>query len=351
MAPANPVRHPAWFGAVMGTGALTLAFASESEAWQADWLRNLAVVGLLLSTALALLLWPRYLVRLRDRAALATEIADPGHGAMLATMPAGTLVLATAWARVGGVLLPGNDALWVAGPLLVLGTLAALAFGFAWATAMVRQPVGLEGVHGGWLIPPVMNLLIPVALLPLTAAFPQYAQGFVLVGFLFLGVGTVLFLALLTLLIARLALRAPLPAPMAPALFIPLAPAGILGLATLRLLQAAAASKLPGFDSVSAGVVVTAMGLGFGLWWAVFALLEFRKLSRTGGAPVHPGWWGCVFPFGAMTLATIALASALQSDVLRAIGAVATVGLTLLWLAVAARTARLLIPRSTRSKP
>jgi C4-dicarboxylate transporter/malic acid transport protein len=339
MSQVQPHRHPAWYGSVMGTGALSLALAAQSTTWGAEWLSWLAAATLVLASILAVVLLPRYLRRFGDRLALTTEVADPAAGAMLATLPAGVLVLATAWGRVGPELVPTNVALWVAGILLAIGVVLAVAMGIVWSSAILRTTPGLEGVNGGWLIPPVMNLLVPLALVPLIVANPSAAPVLVLVGFAFYGIGMLLFVAMLTLLVARLALRDPLPAAMAPSLWIPLAPAGIMGLALLRLQQAADEAGVPGFTGVTAGLVVSAMGLGFGLWWAGFAWLELRRIRSTGGPPVHPGWWGFVFPIGAMTLSIAAVGTAADIVLVQVVGAAATVVLTLVWALVAMRTA------------
>lgn len=338
----DPHRHPAWFGAVMGTGALALTFAAEATAWQWAWLTTVAGIVLLAASLLAVALLPRYVRRLGDRAALGHELADPGHGPMLATVPAGVLVLAVGWGRIGPELLPTSLALWIDAVLLVVGAVLAVVFGLAWSATILRETPGLEGVNGGWLIPPVMNMLVPLALAPLMVANPSIAPLLAIVGFAFLGVGTVLFLALLPLLIARLALRTPLPAAMAPSLWIPLAPAGVVGLSTLRLLQAATEAEVSGFNGATAGVVIAAMGVGFGLWWAAFAAVELRRIRRADGPPLHPGWWGFVFPIAAMTLSTAAIGAAMNVWLIEVLGLIATVGLTGLWLFVVARTARLL---------
>lgn len=349
MSQVQPHRHPAWYGSVMGTGALALAFATQGATWAAAWLDSLAAGALLLASLLAIVLLPRYARRFSDRVALATELADPAAGAMLATLPAGLLVLATGWGRVGPELVPTGAALWIAGILLVMGAVLALAMGTLWSAAILRATPGLEGVNGGWLIPPVMNLLVPLALAPLIVANPSAAPVLVLVGFAFYGIGILLFIAMLTLLVARLALRDPLPAGMAPSLWIPLAPAGMMGLALLRLEQAAEGAGVPGFTGTAAGLVVSAMGIGFGLWWAVFAGLELRRIRAAGGPPVHPGWWGFVFPIGAMTLSIAAVGSATDIVSVQVLGAAATVILVLVWALVAARTVRMVrAPRPAR---
>ena len=154
---------------------------------------------------------------------------------------------------------------------------------------------------------------------------------------------------MLPLLIARLALRDPLPAAMAPSMWIPLAPAGMMGLALLRLQQAAEEAGVPGFTGTTAGLVVSAMGIGFGLWWAVFAAIELRRIRAAGGPPVHPGWWGFVFPIGAMTLSLAAVGAVTDITGVQVLGAAATVVLALVWALVAVRTVRMVrAPRPAR---
>lgn len=345
----NPMgKHPAWFGAVMGTGATSVVLATEADVWGLSWLDWLAVAMLLLATLLAIVLWPRYARRLADRAALMEEIADPGHGAMLATLPAGLLVLAVAWARVGPMIVPDSVAVWIDIVIAVTGIVLATALGITWAQAIASNTHDLAAVHGGWLIPPVMNLLVPLTLVPVMLHYPQQAPWLLVVALAFFGVGTVLFLVMFTLIVARLALRPRQLPQMAPSLWIPLAPAGILGFALLRLQQTGAQLGLPGFDSATAGVIVSAMGIGLGLWWAIFAGSEQVRLRRDGGVPFHPGWWGYVFPMAAMTLAIAGVGAAMDSTAVAVVGGLAAVVLVVVWLMVAVRTVRLV--RSTGAR-
>ena len=105
--------------------------------------------------------------------------------------------------------------------------------------------------------------------------------------------------------------------------------------------QAAALAEVPGFGSVTAGVVVSAMGIGFGLWWAGFAAIELQRIRRAGGPPLHPGWWGFVFPMAAMTISISALGTVSEVWLLQAVGLLATFALTGLWIYIAAVTAPL----------
>jgi len=334
-------RHPAWFGAVLGTAATSVVLLMQAETWEMRWLAWIAVGFLLVASLLAVILWPRYGARLANREALLAELGDPGHGAMLATLPAGILVLAVAWGKVGPEIIPTEIAVWVDIVLLVIGVVPALSLGIAWAGAIASNTHDLAAVHGGWLIPPVMNLIVPLGLLPVVATYPDQAPWLMFVGFAFFGIGTVLFLVLFTLLAIRIALRPRQLPQLAPSLFIPLAPAGILGFALLRQLQTASAVGLPGFDSATAGVVVAAMGVGLGLWWGAFAIYELVRLNREGGVPFHPGWWGFVFPVAAMTLAITAVGTALGSTFVEALGALGAVLLVVVWVLVGLRSIRL----------
>ena len=163
---ASVHQHPAWFGSVMGTGATSVVLVLQSEVWDLPWLAWVAVAFLLLASLLAILLWPRYGRRLVRRSELMHELGDPGHGSMLATLPAGFLVLAVAWARVGPEFLPVTAAVWVDIVLAGIGVVLALGLGIAWAHAIASGTHDLAAINGGWLIPPVMNLIVPLALVP-----------------------------------------------------------------------------------------------------------------------------------------------------------------------------------------
>ena len=65
---------------------------------------------------------------------------------------------------------------------------------------------------------------------------------------------------------------------------------------------------------------------------------------------MHPGWWGFVFPVGAMTLSITAVGAASGVWAVQAVGLLSTIVLALLWAYVAATTARL-VRQSQQSAP
>lgn len=320
----------------MGTAALALAFSTE--AWLAPWFTPVGDVLLALASVLGILHLPLYLGRVRNRAALAREIADPAQGAMLATFPAGVLVLATAWANVGSAWLGAGAGLAVGAVLLVNGAVLAIALSVVWASSQARGHLSLEGVNGAWMIPPAMNMLVPLTIAPLISAHPGQAPWLFVVGMAFYGIGLLLFLPMFALLIARLALRPPLPNAMSPAIWIPLAPAGLIGLSLLKMLQAGGETGVIDTSLVGIGEAVSAMGIGLGLWWSLFAIGDLIRVRRSGGVPFHPGWWGFVFPIAALELSLIALGAQMDSAVIEGAGLVGFAILIVVWAYVAVRT-------------
>lgn len=338
----NIHAHPAWFGSVMGTAGLAVAITSQAEAWDISAFGVLAMILLIIASGLAIALWPRYMRRLARNHELSKELSDPAHGAMLATFPAGLLVLAVAWGKVGPAFIPAGIAIWIDIVLAVIGTVVAFVLSAAWATSIARSGVGLEGVNGGWLIPPVMNLIVPLTLIPVMGFYPDSASTLLIIAGVFYGIGAILFIVMLTLLIARLALRDPLPGPMAPSLWIPLAPAGILGLSLLRIAQSGAASGMLPSEFVPVTGLFAAMGIGFGIWWSAFAYLDLRRVRNAKSLPYHPGWWGFVFPVAAMSLSITAVGATFSLTWVLVLGAIVTLLLAGIWLLVAVRTMKAL---------
>lgn len=338
--------QPAWYGAVMGTGATSTLLYVTYDRVQWSVLLWGAIALLWVATAIAVLLWPRYFRRLSKKYELAHEMADPAHGAMLATFPAGLLVLAIAWGGVGQETVPSNIALSIAGVLLVFGATTALIYSPVWAAVISRVEVPLAKVNGGWLIPVVMNLLVPVAMVPLIREFPDQAPGLIAIGFGFLGIGALLFVAVFTLLIVRIATQGSLPAPLVPSLWIPLAPASVFGIGIIRLFQSGVEAGIINEDLMVLAEIMAAMGIGFGIWWAIFAGLDLRRAVKNGGIPFHLGWWGVVFPVVSMAIVINLLDQLLDSEVIVALTATA-IGFGV-WLFVASKTIVAVIAERTR---
>lgn len=299
----------------------------------------LADVVLVLASLLVIGIAPVYLMRLRDRRELAINLANPASGALLATFPAGLLVFGAAWGSVGVEWLGDDIALTISAIVALIGGALCVVLSIAWASLQPGAQVELADVNGAWLIPSAMNLIVPLCIAPQVIAHPDQATWLLGLGLMFYGIGALLFIPTFTLVIARLALREPPPNSTMPALWIPLAPAGLLGLSLLRLMQAGTTTGVVPESALVLGLVASGMGIGLGLWWALFATVRLTQVRRSGGLAFSPGWWGFVFPIGALVLSMSALADQMQSGPIDAVAFVGLLCFVVVWIVVAVRSA------------
>jgi tellurite resistance protein TehA-like permease len=323
--------HPGWYGAVMSTAVLSVLAHNERLIWGAEWLDWLAVALLLITTVLAIVLAPRYAGPLLRPGAAHAMLDDPDTGSMLATVPAGILLLASAWGSVGPLLIPAGAALTIDAVLAAVGAVLAIWVGMMWATSTGRGSKGIAGVNGSWLIPPVCTMLVAAAIAPLVIPNPGLGEVLLLVGYGFLGAGLVMFVVMLSLLVTRLILYPDLPSSLAPTMWVPLAPAGIIGIAAIRLTQGAVGIGLTEKTSVDVAAAVAALGFGFGLWWALFAALDLARMRRTGTLTFQPGWWAFVFPPAALLLSLLGIEELFSNDHLKWVSAPLCLALLALW--------------------
>ena len=346
LAPLARLRgfHPGWFGAVMGTAIIGVAASLDPGgiASLTSAARTLSQVMAVIAAALAVVLAVGYLGRfvVHPDAALA-DLRDPVAGALYGTLPGGILVLAATAAAIGPTwfsastvrdLVAGLD--WVGVPLAFL-----ISVVFAYLL-FVRSELVPETVNGGWFIPPVVNIVVPLVLVPLVpGSSPAVARALLLASYGFFGMGFVLYLLILTMLHHRLVLH-PLPqAGLAPSLWIGLGPIGVGALALVKMAGAGTAVFGPAGPTVSLMSKLAATALwGFGVWWLAAAALLLVHYLRSGPLPFGIGWWGFTFPLGAYTVATLTLAKAWDLSGLDWAGAGLFVLLGAFWLVVTGRT-------------
>ncbi len=338
--------HPGWYGAVMGTAIVgIIAYQDPGQiAGLGDLARAFGVAMVSLSAALAILLGIPYVARwIQHPDAARADLGNPLAGALYGTFPGGILVLAVGIATVGPSIGAPGDVTLVVGVLAAIGLVLAFAVSVLFAHLLfVTHPVGPELSNGAWFIPPVVNIVVPLALLPLVPhVAPSDASLLIFASYAFWGMGFVLFLLVASLLYDRLIFH-PLPAaPLAPSLWIGLGPIGVGSLALLRMAQAG--TPLWGTAAPVVGVLssLTAAALwGFGLWWLATAILLLAAYLRRGELPYGLGWWAFTFPLGAYTASTLALARAWHVTLLEW-GAVALFLMLLgFWLVVSAGTVR-----------
>lgn len=335
--------NPGWFASVMGTGILAVATYSNPGS-----LRPLAgpahVVGIVLAVltaVLAVVLLGAVTHRwLRHADAAWADFRHPMRGGMHATLPGTLLVLAVTTATVGPGLLPIGVTTGIVAVLAVIGGLLAFAVGVIFGYSLVVGDHPAAAVNGGWFIPPVVAVIVPMALAPLIPRVdPGTGRTLLGIGYTFFGIGFILFLLTVGLLHDRLILH-PLPAaPLAPTLWIGLGPIAVSALAPMSLAKAGAPTW--GGDAhlimVITQIVSTTIW-GFGLWWLAMSVALLVRYARMGGVPFHLGWWAFVFPLGAYVVATLTLARAWASSSLEGLGVLFYLGLVGFWAVVTVRT-------------
>ncbi len=335
--------HPGWFASVMGTGILAVTTHNNPGGLAAT--ESIAHGGAALLAVLAYLFAGVLVVAYASRWARHTHIAlaefrHPVKGAMHATLPGGLLVLAVMTAVVGpGFVGDGVTAALVAVLGAVGGVLAlvmAVAFGMSLFAGEPQAPM----INGGWFIPPVVTIIIPMTLTPLVPHVSDDVAGLLIAaGYAFYGMGFMLYLLTVGIVYDRLILHPLPPAPLAPSLWIGLGPVGVGAVAPLIL--ARAGTSLWG-ESAAAVETVTRVAStalwGFGLWWLAVAVALLLRYRRAGVMTFNLGWWAFVFPLGAYTLATLTIGRAWGSATIEAIGVLLWLGLLGAWAVVVGRS-------------
>ncbi len=348
--PTAPARlrglHPGWFAAVMGTAILAVAtYDNPGDLAALQGTAHAAgVVLAVVAYVLAAVLIVAYVARwVRHAEAAVADLRHPVMGALYGTVPGGLLVLAVMTSVIGPSVLPGSAVTVVVAVLAGVGGVFALAVSVAFAYLLFTGEAPVAMVNGGWFIPPVVTIIVPMALLPLIPHVGGSGRLLLMLGYAFYGMGFLLFLLVMSLLHDRLILH-PLPgAPMAPSLWIGLGPVGVGALALLALARGGAAVFGSAAPTVTVVSELAATGMwGFGVWWLAAAIALLVRYLRAGALPYSLGWWAFTFPLGAFTVATLTLARVWDTGVIEWFGVLLYAGLVTFWVLVSAGTVRAL---------
>ncbi len=330
---------PAWFGAVMGTGA-TATVASlhpgriAALATFADVTAQILLLG---SMAAFVVLFARFVVRGLGRH-VPSGLRSPRTGAAYATIPGAVNVLAIASVNVWTGSMGSSVGWWVLVVMAGIGTLGGL-----WLTvvffvnAFEHEQVTVEDISGIWFIPETVVLLGSLLFGLLAVIGPVEAQrSLAVVSVGLLGAGGLLFGVTAVIFVNRLVLHAGLHRTGAASMWIMVSPLAVTSLA----LQSVAGGDLMLAGSSPQGVTEAttfAAGLlwGFAMWWMAAATVVTRHAGR-GALTRTAADWGFVFPSAAMVIATLTLARRWESALVEALGLILGGALALVWLGVIA---------------
>jgi C4-dicarboxylate transporter/malic acid transport protein len=341
MQPQQLIRHftPNWFTVNMGTGVVALLLsaspimtASCEELARILWLVN--IVLFILFFVLYSLRWLFYFHE-------AKQIFQ--HSSMaffFGAIPMGLATIINGLVKFMPQHLALAEFLW--GVDVILAVIVAVGVPML---MFVYQQHQLNTMTAIWLLPIVTAEVVASSGGVLLAHLPasQAAMNLLFGCYVLWGMSVLPAFAVLTILLLRLALHRLPEAQMAMSVCLALGPIGTGALALLLLGQQAprilAACHLVELGHLMhyAGIWISFILLGFGLWWFAIALFTIYKHSRTG-LSFNLGWWGLTFPLGVFDLAILNLAQQIQSQALLYIGFSFAGCIVLLWIMVMVKT-------------
>lgn len=342
------IRHftPNWFTVTMGTGVVALILPELPFAH--SLMAHLAVLLWQFNIALFLMFSLLYVLRWIIYPTEAKQIFS--HASMslfLGAIPMALATIINGYLKFG-IHLYGDWVVPFAQLLWYIDVL--LAVSIAWIVPFYmynRQQHELQSMTAVWLLPIVACEVAAATggLLLSHIAVGQQALGILLGGYVLWGISVLPAFAILTILMLRLALHKLPSKELAISSWLALGPIGTGALALL-ILGAQAPQVLAVIDQQSlgvfcqqAGIVVSLILMGFGLWWLGIAVLTTLKHAKTA-LPFNLGWWGLTFPLGVFTLAVLNLAQQLHVSFIQSIGYALAVILIMLWLVVVTKTAQ-----------
>lgn len=296
------------FAAVMGLSGLALAWRvaqaqygfggvfAEVVGWAAVLVFVLLAGGYLAKAA-------------RHPATVKAEFGHPIAGNFFGTIAISLLLLS---AVLGAHHAALGQAVWA------VGSAAALGLSFIVVSRLLRGRGDAAHAVPAWLIPGVATLDIAVTMGPAPAAWAGEVVLFAT------AVGTVLALALFTMIVTRLIQHEPLTVPMTPSLMILVAPFEVGFLAYVNLIG--------GVDRFAALLFY------FGLFiFFIVAPKVFRREVKFG-----PTWWAIGFPMAALANAALKYAAVHPVLPLQALAGVLLAILTVAIAVLAVRTLHIL---------
>lgn len=310
--------HPGWFGAVMGTAALSVAaFRIPADVGPIDPVSLVTGWALLILASLGfVLLVVINLIRHTPRSVLLQDITSPRRGPAYAAVPGAVLTLLLAYEAALPGLLDEPVAAWT---LLVISLAAAgvdlwLTLVFFVSAIAQRGSVESDGLTGVWFMPQTVLLIAATALARLSVTpHSPISEIAAPTAVLLLGVGFLLFVFIGALVLGHLVGNAMDPAQGIPAAWIMMSPAAASALAFMAIptviptLLTSPPMSVSFVTSLMAGALV-----GFSLWWlAVVGLLTVRL--RSEAMRFSPASWSFVFPLAAVAVASGELARTWQS--------------------------------------
>jgi C4-dicarboxylate transporter/malic acid transport protein len=286
-----------------------------------------ALLSLLLFGIMGAMLLGRFVLY---RSTFAQELQHPIEIGFFSAVSIAASVVSTTVSRilVPAQILPQGSGVFLAGILYGIGIVLGLLFlWLSFYRLTLSEKVELPHAVGIWLLPPV-GLFVSVFAGNFWAGYltESTVHTVVVVNLLTFGVAFIAYLFVMSMIFQRKKLHPLPPAILAPSFFVPLAPPGVLVIALWSFVPLS--NTINAFEPirtvfVGGTVVLSAMMIGFGLFWLVYALLITYHYKSV---PFSLGYWAYVFPINAFGVSIVLSA---HNALLAPLGALAVP----LWLA------------------
>ncbi|GBF94080.1 hypothetical protein Rsub_07348 [Raphidocelis subcapitata] len=352
---------PSWFTVCMGTGAFALAWAGfpwpfrgRAEIALAIWCLNV-----LCFLFFSVLMLGRLLV-FRDT--VGPLMRHPTEPLFLGAIPMAFAVISNGFVQLVGPRLPIHSVLVTAAALWYVNLPATLAssllFPFYIITRHHHAPGSMTAL---WLLPIVPSNVAAGAAGVVASAHAQAAREMVgfdpsshrqllasvtVLGSMLWSYGLLLTLSVTTVYWHRLMMHRLPPAAQLVSSFLPVGAISMCGFGALGLSNVALyvlpdqSTELRQLESFlpPAGFAVALALWSYAFWWFVVAIASVADNLRS--MRFNLGWWGATFPTGVFAILTTRLAAVLDLHALRAIAACLIAFLAVVWILVAAQTAK-----------
>jgi tellurite resistance protein TehA-like permease len=316
---------PAAFAVVMATAIVSTAADRYGVHWAALALAAAA------SSAYAWLLVAHWLRLALLPGMVAADWRRPRHAFGFLTFVAASTVLGERFDELG------LGAIGVALVLVGIASWAVLGYGIALSVIVSRAKASaIESVDGGWMLWVVATQSLATAAAMIAVHQPALERPMTVLAGSAWAAGSLLYLVLIAILLARLLLFDVRPGDLDPNYWV------TMGATAISVLAAARVYDLPPQLPVVALLRPVLGGFAFMLWafgtWLVPLLIGlgiWRHGVRRTPLAYTTGLWTIVFPLGMYATASAELAGAAGLPFLRYIGAGATAVALAAWLGVA----------------
>lgn len=334
----------------MGTGIVAVIL--HSIPWQARWLYWLSIIVFALNALLFLLATGISVLRYTIWPEIWTVmIEDPNNSLFLGTVPMGFATLINMWVQVC-VPAWGVWAAYFAFATWILDCIVAVMVTVSLGVLLMSSSYqrSLDSITAAQLLPIAATIVAAGVGSEIASVMPepQLALCVILASYALWGMATPMAFVVLTIYYQRLAIHKMPPREVIVSVFLPLGPLGFGGFGILNLGKQAAI-VFPQTDTLDpmAGRIAYVLGFfvafimwGWGLLWFSFAIAALWKTAREEGVPFNMGFWGFTFPLGVYASSTILIGQELPSLFFRVLGTIFGVAVILLWVFIAARTAK-----------